>query len=357
MKESLSISLESLSMGQLLDRSFRVYRNHFGKLVMIAAIAQIVTLVFQMGVNAYMLSVSGSVDPLAANPFLSGGGGGVILLGILGVIVTVLATLLTQAALARGVSQALLGEKFTAGSALQDAVPYVGKLFLLGFVYILFLIGALVWTIIPIVGWATGLGMIVFVAMAFTFATPILVMEDRRPGDAMLRAWFLLRRRFWPTVGYFLTVGIFTVVVNMIIVGIASFASLSLISTVPSSGELLLIQGIQLVMTAVANTIVLPLTMVAYLLYYFDLRVRTEGFDLTLQMKTESGLTPVEVMKIVPDQEKERFVTFELMMQFLLLSVAFGGIFLAFGAIISSLSLLGTSTGQVFQDVTNTLDR
>jgi hypothetical protein len=59
-------------------------------------------------------------------------------------------------------------------------------------------VGLILWTIVPCVGWLTGLGMLsFFVLVVVPLIAPIIVLEKQKASGAIRRAWDLARRRFW----------------------------------------------------------------------------------------------------------------------------------------------------------------
>ncbi|MFK7800351.1 MAG: glycerophosphoryl diester phosphodiesterase membrane domain-containing protein [Anaerolineae bacterium] len=361
MNESLSISLEPLKMGQMFDRAFRIYRVHFWKLIGIAAVAQIISFLFQSGIGIFSTISFGQSfqDQVNTDPFaiFDGSFAILIVLGILAWVVIIIAGLLTQAALVKGISQAMLGEEFTVSSAYQDILPSLGKLLLLTLALFGLAIAILIWFIIPCVGWFTGLGMLFFFGFVSAFAVPILILEGRNPGESITRAWFLARRRFWQVVGYALLLGLLTGVLTGglgFLIGLGSQAALA---SNPSTGALIATQLVQVGFTTIITAIVTPFTIIAYLLFYFDLRVRTEGFDLTLKSQMNSGMKPADIVAITPNDTQESFITGQDMLNFFLLTLAFVAIYaVIFGILFGALMAMGPQVGEIFEEISGTLE-
>ena len=356
MNQSLSISLTPLTVGQMLDRAFRIYRAHFGKFVGIAAILQVASFLVQAGVTTFSTLSFGTTfeAALEQDPELLFSGQFLILamLGTVSTLVVLALGLLTQAALAKGIISALSGEKFTIQSAYKDVLPYTGKLIAQFFVLLGLWIVVFVWFIIPCIGWFTGLGMIFFLAVITAFSVPILILENRGAAASISRAWYLLRRRFWPVVGYVFAVGLLTGIITGALTSLVSFGSQAIIASNPSTGVLLGFQLGQLALTAIVSAIILPLTFITYLLLYFDLRVRTEGFDLTMKANMASGLSTAEIIKITPPKEDEKLIRGDDMLQFFLLTLLGIVIYAILIAIVLGIvALIGTQTSDVFQSI------
>ena len=144
--------------------------------------------------------------------------------------------------------------------------------------------------------------MLFFFSFVSAFAVPILILERRSPSDSLKRAWLLSRRRFWQVVGYAVLLALLTGVLTGGIGALIGFGSQAFIATNPSTGALVAAQLVQVAFTTIATAIVTPFTIIAYLLFYFDLRVRTEGFDLTLKSQMNEDVDPADIVgDRVPD--------------------------------------------------------
>jgi len=280
----------------------------------------------------------------------------IIILGFFAGIVILIAGLLTQAALVKGVSQAMLGEEFSVSSAYQDILPSLGKLILLTLALVGLSIAIVIWFIIPCVGWFTGLGMLFFFSFVGAFAVPILILERRGPGESISRAWYLARRRFWQVVGYAILLALLTGILTGGLGLLVGFGSQAVLASNPSTGALIASQLVQVGFTTIVTAIVTPFTIIAYLLFYFDLRVRTEGFDLTLKSQMNSGMKPADIVAITPNDSQESFMTGQDMLNFFLLTLAFIGIYFIFGLIVFGIfAALGPQVGEIFETINSDL--
>ncbi len=118
----------------------------------------------------------------------------------------------------------------------------------------------------------------------------------------LYRAWQLARRRFWWLFGFFMLLILF---------------------------NLLVVQG--------------PLTLLTTTLLYFDVRVRTEGFDLAVlaASNNEAPLDSDQEVMRAPEPESAFEFTSTEVGYFCLISLGIGGIILVF-------SLLGSSATSLF---------
>ncbi len=281
-------ALRPLRLGELLDQAIRLYRRNFVTFIGIIALVYIPLMILQtasttlMAGNLSAASRSGSLDELFSNY--------AYWIGVVSTFVTAFLQFIfvqgiATGALTRAVADNYLGKP----TSILDAYRGIGKSWstLLGALLFIGLAGIAVmlwWVIIPCVGWFTGLGMLAFLGAAVSpMVAPVVVLEGQGAIDSVQRAWYLVRRRFWPVLGTILVLYLF----NLLIVnGPVAIVNAILASVSPSFGD----STMQLVITAVIQAAVsivfiviyYPLQMTAFTLIYFDLRVRTEGFDLAL---------------------------------------------------------------------------
>jgi len=356
--------LRPLTLAELLDQAIRIYRRNF--LTFIAIIAAVQIPIALLNLTASLLTIESiaplqefqtSQDPssLPDDPlelFTPGYFAGIGGTCILAIIALVLVQGVATAALTRAVGDHYLGRS----TSFADAYRRIGRswLRLVGAFLLAFLIsiGLLLWWILaPCIGWFTGLGMIiVFGQVIMPLVIPIIVLENQTVVQAVRRAWDLTRRRFWWLAGFV----VILYLLQQVVVGGPSFLIAILFELVQEtlfdSVSAQTVQTIlQALMALAANLIYLPLQLTIMALVYFDLRVRTEGFDLTLlagsTVDEENDVG--EIMAQVPPPETTSLVTWTEMGHFALLSLGVGALYAALYAIIVGigLAIMGASGG------------
>jgi hypothetical protein len=216
-----------------------------------------------------------------------------------------------------------------------DAYQKIGRSWvsLIGAFILAFFLGILLflWFLIPCVGWLTGIGILIFYSMVVTpLIAPIIVLERQPASYAIRRAWDLARRRFWWVLGFMFILYIFS---QIVISGPVTLFNFVFQFIVGNPYELSINQSviqsiIQSLLQLIFSLIYLPLQLTAVTLLYFDLRIRTEGFDLALLSQGVSG-GPIEVAEITaqaPQPEQTNLVTMTEMGYFALVEI--GGIIL-----------------------------
>ncbi|MBK7896082.1 MAG: hypothetical protein WAS33_18750 [Candidatus Promineifilaceae bacterium] len=342
---ALSNNLQPLSMSQLLDRAIRLYRNNFLLFIGIVAIAQIpATAVNIIGLwlaptPEFGFNPAANVTDVWLQMFESLGFGNNLWVW-LGRIVTLLLIQLATAAMTKAVAENYLGHKI----GLLEAYRKIGlsgiTLLLATFIGIFFMIFLFIWwVIVPCLGWFTGLGMVFFFSLVvLPLVAPAIVLEKRSAISGLQRAWDLARRRFWWVVGFMLLLGLFG---QLIVTGPALLSVFVVQSTVGSGLDSSTTTLIQQVIGLLLNLIYLPLQLTCVTLLYFDVRVRTEGFDLALLALSEEA-NAENLAVTAPALDKNAIPAWEEMGYFALITIAF--VVLYVGLILGIL-LLGFGLG------------
>ena len=256
--------LRPLSVGEVLDASFKVVRQSFGTLaacvLVVALPLNIVNTLIQASTsdNAFNLDSATTTDDVGTGTELAG----VLLTTALSLVLTTIAA----AACFRAVSSVYLGEKPTVGGSLAFAASRVLPVIVLSIVYFIGLIPAFIALIIP------G----IWLAVAWSVSYPALLSEGLGPIAALGRSFRLVRGRWWPTFGALLVMYLHRDRDQRHprpAVRCDAVASLDN-------------EVVAAVFTTIVNTlsslITLPLFAAVLTIIYFDLRVRKEGFDLQL---------------------------------------------------------------------------
>ncbi|MBN2006096.1 MAG: glycerophosphoryl diester phosphodiesterase membrane domain-containing protein [Anaerolineae bacterium] len=169
---------------------------------------------------------------------------------------------------------------------------------------------------------------------------PIIVILERKSGtEAIRRGWDLCRRRFWNVIWFYALLIIFaqlittapTLLINIAVPWLALNSSTELIGILISTG-----------VTLVSGLLYTPLQLTAMTLLYFDLRVRTEGFDLTwtTEHALDEEISPENVIAQAPPAEGGSLITQSELGNFVLLSLGILGIFVVIYFVIMAISIL-----------------
>jgi hypothetical protein len=349
--------LRPLTVGQILDRSIRVYRNNFATFTGIIALMLVpVTLVQFVGtvIQFPVLQAMNSADTSSEASAVAFNAG-ILSLG-LSLLYLVLNLALVQGlarpALVRAIADSYLGEKVGAFEAYGRIVSSWPRLLVAMLVMSLLVVVFLIFTVIPCVGWVMGPGLLMFFSVIiWQFVGPIIVLEKRDAMAALRRAWDLTRRRFWWVLGFMLILSLFT---YLLIIGpsaaVTFLTNSVILDVVPSDDPNMVYaaqSAIQTLTQLLFGLITMPLQTTAIVLMYFDLRVRTEGLDLAiLSAEGEAPTSPEGMIAEAPPPEQGNLVTGTEALYFVgisLISVTlcFGVYVIFFAMVAAMMSTLG----------------
>ncbi|HRI57581.1 MAG TPA: hypothetical protein PK170_10855 [Anaerolineae bacterium] len=357
------LSLRPLGVGEILDRAVRLYRRHFFTFIGIIALVQVPLVLAQMALN--ILSLQTLNRPGETSPeLLLATSIGIMMLSVLGYIFV---QSLGTAALTRAIADSYLGRPVSLGGAYRKIGP-VWRTVIAAMILVMLLALGLTawWLLVPCVGWLTGLGMLLFLMMVISpMVAPVIVVERQRAGASLRRAWDLARRRFWPVVGFVLVltllVAVFMVIPSLLAQSLVSFG------LIPMGGSFLQQQMLSTLLGSLIGLalglIIVPFQLTAMTLLYFDLRIRTEGFDLAvLAASLEQPLTPPaseEPLAVAPAAEvspadvalqsppapRTSLITGQELAYFLLLTIGLAAVYIVL--IVGLSALMAVSMGGV----------
>jgi hypothetical protein len=258
----MTTALRPLSTGELLDRTFSLYRSHFAVFLGIVAFPRLSVLAFQ----CLALGFQGAGTPMygALRTFVWGLGAALLNIAFSAV---------SHAATVIAVSQVHLdrpaGVMESFAKVKSRVADIIGLSFSVGFLVVL----ACFALIVP------G----VLLAIRWSLAIPAMVLEDRGIADAMSRSAELTlgnRGRIFVIWSLFLTLNIS---LNWLLHWPIEVAA-GVTTIVALHHAAVGWQVASLVATFLLVCLVGPLATIAFSLVYFDERVRKEAFDLQLMM-------------------------------------------------------------------------
>lgn len=257
------LPLHRMSIGDILDGAFRLYRANFKT---IFTVVVVFSLPLQIAVSLISRSSLGghSILDVSRDPSLadSSSGGAQVAVSVLALVVTALVGPFIAGAIAKSVASSYLGHEIGPGEAMRAALrrffPLLGAAILVKITEFIGLFGIFVGAI--------------FIMPLWVCVAPAIVVEELGPIQGMRRSFRLVSRRYWPVLGIALLSGILT------------YALGSLLAIVPTVVALLIGYrwGFPLVALAgiLTELVRSPLTAIVATLVYFDLRIRNEAFDL-----------------------------------------------------------------------------
>jgi len=247
-------ALRPLSVGEILDVSFQLYRRHFAALAMVALIC--------------------SGLPVLLSLFIEASGGMLqhVWLTLAYYLIFVVLSAIATAATVFIVSESYLGRPLSAAEALSRAAPLLWRVIACSILTgLLVMVGFLLF-VIP------GIVLVCGVILAF----PVLVLEPGTTATgALSRSWALTRGSRWRIFGMLVTIFL---LLYIPIVALTALAAHVLPDAAPGSAMTGGIVG--LVLAGVLQLFLYPLFYCVLTVSYYDLRVRKEGFDLEVLAQT-----------------------------------------------------------------------
>jgi len=257
------LDLRPLSLGEILDRTFSLYRRYFVLFIGIAGIPQVIVFAFEMARLALQQYYPGSFG-LAFS--LSAG-----IVALAYVVVAIIAYLVSQAASVLAISDLYLGRPVSLGSALQRARGHLGFLFGVVVLNGLAIAGGMILLIIP------G----IYVACRLLVCVPAALIEESSPRESLSRSWELTR----DNAGRSFMIGLLYFIIAIAANALLTFPfSLGMVTAGKDPGGI----WVWLVLTQagarIASVLTEPILLIATAIFYYDLRVRKEAFDLQFMM-------------------------------------------------------------------------
>lgn len=326
-----------LSIPDLLDRSFRALRARFGILILSAAtvmvpLAIITVLIFGRFLTGYFELLQLSMQE-AGNPnfdeveFLGdmlGYMGTILLVTVLYALASSLVTLMTI----HHIQHFLHGESSTLGegwrAALRRLLPMIGmqiaQFLVIAFVTLIIAVGVgMIFFVIALIfggaiaalenetaGVFLAIGMVMLFLVGYLLlivlmlapsiffmgrwlaAAPSLVIEELGPIEALRRSWGLTKQRMWRGILFLILLTVFSMVVISLPVGVGQW-----ITMIVMPDQLVLIGVIFTALSYLLNLFYQPFYATGTVLFYYDLRVRAEAYDVALRVAAlEAELAP-----------------------------------------------------------------
>jgi hypothetical protein len=292
-----------MGVGEILDRAFRLLRERFWTYLIIMVIPLAVvalSAVILAGVFAGVLAGIAFGQGPSLGSIL-----GMILVGLIVLCIFLAVQAWSQGALVYAVSENYLGHetgiKAAYGATLSILMRLVGTILLLGILLILVTAGAgIVSSVLFWVGSAIGagivnllfglIGVLVLIVPAFwlllswMLADKVVVLEGLGGWQALTRSKELMDARtepgFWK--GPKVKATVLTFVAGIVAIGIlVIFQVPKLVVGFILPDSVLLLTLLQMVYI-VGNALATSYWAISMILYYYDIRIRKEGFDLKM---------------------------------------------------------------------------
>lgn len=308
--------LRPRSVQEIIDVAFRLYRKFF---LTFLAITAIIFVPVNLGIQLLNVMVQGNNVALqrdltygSSSDFSSSGSllnqylvstfvlaGLLVVAGVLGGLLQYL----SQGALTSAVAESYMERPVSFGGAYRQMFKRVGPL--LGAIVLQVLIGIGIWVPLVLIfalsiaglasgsnsgSSAVGLGLCflglplflitllvyLFIVVRLRLVVPVIMVEGLGPVEAIRRSWRLVQNYWWRTLALVIVLGL----LNLVISAGPAYLVLAIVGIFTRGTDPVTAAAITGTGTVIMSALFLPLELVSTTLYYFDLRVRKEGFDI-----------------------------------------------------------------------------
>jgi hypothetical protein len=304
----MALDLRPLTLGELLDRAFTLYRRHFRLFVGLMAIPSLFTLTFAIAselLQGLVRSNPGALAGADAVRMMQVFIGGTIAFAVM-VIAYLVAYMVTLGATTVAVSELYTGREATIGAAYRRMRGQVGRLMWLFILIALRLLGLFVagGVVISVAGIGmvlgtgggaaaalTGVGMIIGIfammlacfvfALRYAVSVPALVLENVTAREAIRRSVSLTRG----SLGRAAVLAIFaTIIAYAAVFLLQGPFAIGVVMAGPGTSAAMWFSLIGAIAGTIGNAITGPIMIVALAVFYYDVRIRKEGLDLQLMV-------------------------------------------------------------------------
>lgn len=242
----MNYELRQYSFGETIGKGFNLYFNNFIPIVLVSLLCQVPNVLFNRATN--FIKDTSNFSFIDANYFVQ-------MIGIF--LASILVQCFLSAYIIHWVSKKFLennpaGPDYHITSIFPYILPVIGLSFVIGFAIVF---GFLAFIIPGII-----------IALGFSVATEVLIIEKRRIRESMTRSWILTKGRKG-------TVFLIVMLTMLIIVGMNQ-VTLLLLRLSHLNTEL--ISYLEIAISAITN----PIQSCIMIVVYFNLRIEKEGFNI-----------------------------------------------------------------------------
>jgi hypothetical protein len=303
-------NMRPLSLGEILDRTFSVYRSRFWLFAGIGAVSAAL-LALMNAVQLLPMHMASRVGGLGTTPnavgvrsplspnYLAGLGVGFLLVLLLLVAVYLFVYVVTQAATVYALQEVYMGRETTIAESIRSTIGrwyrYLGigiwQFFSLMWIPLaavilggaLMLVSQVLGGVIIVLGALAGFvgGFILY--LRNVLGVQAAVVESLTVRTAMRRSKVLMQGAKGRTFVLLLLAGVLNYVASLLQLPLLFFITF----TLAKGGQAIGAEIAMLVVSFVARAAVQPVAMIGLSLIYFDQRVRQEAFDLLLMLGPE----------------------------------------------------------------------
>ena len=266
----LDTNLRPLSLGEILDRTFTLYRQNFLLFFGITAIPYTLNLALSLFQILYFGGIGGGTVK-TINAMVSGPR---ILFTLLSLVVGGLVYLFTEGGTILAVTELYLGRQASMATALRGVWDELGTLF----------------GVVVLNGLAVGAGFLcliipgIYLVCRLMVCLPAALVEKLGASESLSRSFELTR----DNAGRAFMILLVFMAVSMAAGAMVGVVLIPLSFTNRDPSQQQIVAAVTVVLQTAVNALVVPVFLIASSVFYFDLRIRKEAFDLQFMMNPNS---------------------------------------------------------------------
>ena len=317
----MSETFRPSTLGEILDRTALLYRRNFWLFAGVAALPIGTVLAFTaIGGGLYAAAKGTFKSANLADPAVIAL---IVLVALIAVPVYIGAGVFSSAGLTQAAASTHRGEKITIRGAFKSIRPrfwiYLWFLILQGIVVgvipaaiagvvagpLIYLAsqagsglaaGAAIGLVVFFV-FAAALGVIVWLVLGYSTGLSVCVVEQMPAWESLKRAWKLSQG----TRGRIFVMYLLVIALSIALSMVAAIPFLIIVAIATSAGNgsaysstaVVIAEIVRVIVDFVLQVLLAPISAIALVLFYYDQRIRKEGFDIEWMMQ-QAGLTQTE---------------------------------------------------------------
>ncbi|MBZ0279532.1 MAG: glycerophosphoryl diester phosphodiesterase membrane domain-containing protein [Anaerolineae bacterium] len=285
---------------ELLDRTFRIYRENFMTLVGLAALVTVPITLINLFLSMTALGSMSSFSTTNFSRASRGDTGLVCFAAIISLLLILMQAVLINGPITHIASEYHFGNKISIGeafSATRHRYTNLGCGFIVFYAVVVAFTIAVGFVAAICAPGIAAMGLVFYIGVAtYAFLSPVLILENVGTSLGVNRSWSLGKTRFWNVLGIIVVIGIISFVISLAFSSIAQI----LVINASSTSAFTTLQIINLILSTVINIFVTPLLPIGLTLLYYDTRNRVEGLDIALSALDKPNARPRDVGSPLP---------------------------------------------------------
>jgi len=323
----MSEQLRPLNLGEILDRTAQLYRRNFWLFVGTAALPLIFIFALAIPIGFFVVAATLAGDNTATpSPaeILT-----IATLALIAIPIYLAVYVYSYAGITQAAVSVYHGEKPTIRATLKSVHPrfwtYLWYLIVQGFFAAFIPMAVAMAIILPLIFFmespgvdvssrlalgflsflvaAAAVGVMIWLTLSYAMGMAACVVEKKSAWRSLVRSWRLspgARGRIFVTyllvIALAIVIGMALAVPLLILIAVLPFLGISVSS---SSAAFVAMQVVRIALDFISQVLLAPVFMIAAVLFYFDQRIRKEGYDIEWMM-LQAGLAPPQPQAASP---------------------------------------------------------